>query len=161
MEDHVGYEVANTLGELFKRSARANLYRSLTESLGEAVDEITYPVLSGLARTGPCSAATLALTVGLDRSGISRRASRLEKDGLLQRVPDPEDRRSVLLELTEHGCEVVGVLRQRLAARISATLDTWPADEARSFARSLRRFAEEGPFGDVDGSDDARETPDR
>lgn len=103
-------------------------------------------MLSGLARTGPRSAADLAAEVGLDRSGVSRRASRLEAAGLVRREPDPADRRAVLLALTEEGARTVETMRRRLADRIEASLSSWPQDEARSFARHLRRFVDEGPF---------------
>ncbi|MDH6114768.1 DNA-binding MarR family transcriptional regulator [Kitasatospora sp. MAP12-15] len=147
-QNQVGHEVADALGALFKRSVRTTLYQELTRELGEAVDEVSYPVLSGLARTGPRSAAELAAEVGLDRSGVSRRASRLEAAGLVRREPDPDDGRSVLLTLTERGEQTVEVMRERLAARISASLSSWPPDEARAFARALRRFTEDGPFGE-------------
>ncbi|MFI5984488.1 MarR family winged helix-turn-helix transcriptional regulator [Streptomyces sp. NPDC051555] len=146
-DDATGHAVADALGELLKRTLRAGLYQALTDNLGEAVDEVTYPVLSGLARTGPCSAADLAVAVGLDRSGVSRRASRLEAAGLVRREPDPSDRRAVLLALTEEGERTVETMRRRLADRIGATLSSWPQDEARAFARHLRRFVDEGPFG--------------
>lgn len=61
METDAGHEVAEALGQLLRRGARTRLYSGLTEGLGEAVDEVTYPVLSGLARTGPSSAAELAV----------------------------------------------------------------------------------------------------
>jgi DNA-binding MarR family transcriptional regulator len=119
--------------------------------LGEAVDELTYPVLSGLARTGPCSAADLAREVGLDRSNVTRRADRLEQAGLLRREPDPADRRATLLALTDEGQRVVGVTRDRLAVRVEDSLASWAPAEARSFARQLRRFVEDGPFGSAGG----------
>ncbi|MFJ8741213.1 MarR family winged helix-turn-helix transcriptional regulator [Embleya sp. NPDC127516] len=146
MEHVVGHEVADALGLLLRRGTRANLYARLTEGLGPAVDEVTYPVLSGLARTGPRSAADLAGEIGLDRSGVSRRASRLEAAGLVRREPDPDDRRAVLLALTDAGASCVEELRERLATRIESSLAGWPADEARMFARGLRRFVEDGPF---------------
>ncbi|QMU77285.1 MarR family transcriptional regulator [Streptacidiphilus sp. PB12-B1b] len=146
--DETGREVAEALGDLLKRGTRAGLYRGLTQGLGAAVDEVTYPVLSALARTGPYSAADLATEVGLDRSGVSRRATRLEEAGLVRREPDPADRRSVLLTLTEEGARTVEVMRARLAARIDASLGGWPPGEAQAFARSLRRFIDQGPFTD-------------
>ena len=154
MDDQVGAQIADALGTLLKRSTRASLYRDLTEGLGEAVNEVTYPVLSGLARTGPCSSADLAAEVGLDRSRVSRHASRLEEAGLLRRAPDPADRRSVLLTLTSRGTDTVAVMRQRLAARLTAYLSTWAPQDAHSFADGLRRFTEEGPFAESPGSMD-------
>lgn len=142
----MGRDVADALGDLLRRDLRANLYQVLTEGLGPAVDETTYPVLSGLARSGPRSAAALAAEVGVDRSGVSRHASRLEAAGLVRREPDPADRRSVLLALTDEGTRTVAVMRERLAERIGASLDSWPPEQAQVFARDLRRFVDAGPF---------------
>lgn len=41
--------------------------------------------------------------------GMTGRIDRLEKRGLLCRSPDPEDRRSILVELTESGHELIEV----------------------------------------------------
>ncbi|WP_442911041.1 MarR family winged helix-turn-helix transcriptional regulator [Kitasatospora sp. NBC_01266] len=141
-----GQEIAEALGLLLRRTTRARLYQRLTEGLGEGVDELTYPVLSGLARTGPRSAAELAHEVGLDRSNVTRRASRLEEAGLLRREPDPADRRATLLVLTDHGEQAVQATRDRLADQIADALRSWPPAEADSFARHLHRFVTEGPF---------------
>ncbi|WP_328540426.1 MarR family winged helix-turn-helix transcriptional regulator [Streptomyces sp. NBC_00344] len=146
MENEVGHEIADSLGLLLKRTTRAQLHRTLTEGMGEAVDELTYPLLSALARTGPRSAADLAPDVGIDRSGVTRRASRLEAAGLVRREPDPRDRRASLLILTDLGERTVEELRKRLAAHITESLSTWPPGEARTFARHLQRFITEGPF---------------
>jgi DNA-binding MarR family transcriptional regulator len=141
-----GNEIADALGLLLRRSTREHLYGQLTEGLGEAVDDFTYPVLSGLARTGPCSAADLGREIGLDRTTVTRRADRLEHAGLLRREPDPADGRATLLALTAAGQDTVETTRQRLASRIEESVDSWPREEARTFARLLRRFADEGPF---------------
>ncbi|WP_031064333.1 MarR family winged helix-turn-helix transcriptional regulator [Streptomyces sp. NRRL WC-3742] len=146
MPEDVGHEIADALGTLLKRGTRAQLYSRLTEGLGEAVDETTYPVLSGLDRTGPRSAADLAGEIGLDRSGVTRRATRLEEAGLLRREPDPHDRRATLLALTDDGRRVVDTTRRRLASHIEESLASWPPEEARSFARQLHRFVTTGPF---------------
>lgn len=98
-----GEDVAESLVKLIQRTFRARLYGELTAGLGPGVDVLTYPVLSGLDRVGSCSAAELAEVIGLDRSGVSRRADRLVDAGLVSRVPDARDRRAVLLVLTESG----------------------------------------------------------
>lgn len=144
--EEVGDEIADALGMLLRRSTRLKLHQALTAGMGEAVDELTYPVLSGLERTGPRSAADLAPEIGLDRSGVTRRASRLEEAGLVRREPDPTDRRATLLALTDAGQRTVRTLRERLSARITADLASWPTDEAATFARSLHRFVSDGPF---------------
>jgi DNA-binding MarR family transcriptional regulator len=143
-------DIARTLGLLLRRSTRTRLHARLTDGLEEAVDDLTYPVLSGLARTGPCSAADLGREVGLDRTTVTRRADRLERSGLLERHPDPDDSRATLLTLTDNGHAVVAVTRQRLADAIEDSLASWPQADARTFARLLRRFVEQGPFATDD-----------
>lgn len=145
-KSEVGQEIAEALGILLRRTTRTQLHQQLTAGMGEAVDELTYPVLSALARTGPRSAADLAPDAGVDRSGVTRRATRLEDAGLIRRETDPADRRAHLLVLTEQGERVVAELRARLAAQIGASVSSWPPGEAEAFARNLRRFTLEGPF---------------
>jgi DNA-binding MarR family transcriptional regulator len=141
-----GAEVADSLGLLLRRSSRAGLYGTLTSGLDDALDEATYPVISGLDRYGPRSAAQLAQDIGLDRSVVSRHASRLTAAGLIERLPDATDRRAVLLALTGSGRRAVQQMRQRLAGALDDYLATWPPGEAKRFAASLRRFAEHGLF---------------
>ncbi|MEU8824736.1 MarR family transcriptional regulator [Streptomyces sp. NPDC048636] len=146
MDNDVGHEIANALAILLRRTTRAQLHQRITQGMGEAVDELTYPILSALARTGPRSAADLAPDAGVDRSGVTRRATRLETAGLIRREPDPTDRRAHLLVLTEQGEAAVAELRTRLADHIMDSLSSWPPGEAEAFARQLRRFTVDGPF---------------
>jgi len=141
-----GSDVAEALGHLLRRTTRARLYGSLTDGLDSALDSSTYPVISGLARFGPLSAAQLSEEIGIDRSVVSRHASRLEAGRLVERTPDPRDGRAVLLVLTEAGAEAVAAMRLRLAETFDQYFATWPEEEARQFAAHLRRFAEQGPF---------------
>jgi DNA-binding MarR family transcriptional regulator len=141
-----GTDIAEALGLLLRRSTRARLYGRLTDGLHDALDESTYPVISGLARFGPLSAAHLAEEIGVDRSVVSRHASRLVVAGLLRREPDPSDHRAVLLTVTDSGDRAIQEMRRRLAETFDAYFATWPSDEARHFATDLRRFAEQGPF---------------
>ncbi|HWG25618.1 MarR family winged helix-turn-helix transcriptional regulator [Actinospica sp.] len=85
----------------------------------------------------------LADEIGLDRSGVTRRASRLEEAGLLRRESDPTDQRATLLVLTDAGESTVETMRRRLAAHLQERFDDWPAGEALAFAESLRRFIAE------------------
>ncbi|MBB5433197.1 MarR family winged helix-turn-helix transcriptional regulator [Nocardiopsis composta] len=145
--ERYGAEVAEALGALLRRETRARLYAALTEGAA-GVDEASYPVISGLARRGPCTAAELASDVGLDRSVVSRRATALQSAGLLARSPDPRDRRGTLLELTPAGRAAVAEMRDRLAAAVDAHLAGVPDADAAAFARVLRGFVEHGPFSE-------------
>src|SRR6478735_3027709 len=69
------------------------LQRTMDETLAEfGLDTAENKVLSILAQGGEPY-----------RSTPGRLAARLEQAGLVQRLPDPDDRRSVVVELTDHG----------------------------------------------------------
>jgi DNA-binding MarR family transcriptional regulator len=147
----IGAEVAEALADLLRRASRARMYGMLTRGLDPALDEATYPVLSGLDRYGPASAAALAGPVGLDRSVVSRHAARLTEAGLVARAPDPRDGRATLLTLTARGDAAVVETRRRLAARFDRYLADWPGEQAAAFAAALRRFTDEALLPDRPG----------
>jgi DNA-binding MarR family transcriptional regulator len=67
-------------------------------------------VLGTLRRAGPPFRRTptaLYRACMLSSGAMTNRIDRLEAAGLVSRVPDPEDRRSILVGLTERGREVV------------------------------------------------------
>jgi DNA-binding MarR family transcriptional regulator len=76
-----------------------------------------YDVLSTLRRQGPpfAMAATELADAGMLTSGaMTNRIDRLEHKGLVRRLQDPDDRRRVLVQLTETGLERI---EQATAAR--------------------------------------------
>ncbi|MFG1925246.1 MarR family winged helix-turn-helix transcriptional regulator [Cryptosporangium sp. NPDC048952] len=114
--------------------------------LHDAVDPAAYPVLSGIDRYGPSTAAALGHRIGLDRSIVSRRAARLTAAGLVSAAPDASDARAVILTLTEPGAAIVDVMRQRLASAIDERLADWDEADRDAFAALLHRFVAEGPL---------------
>ena len=60
-------------------------------------------VLAQLARRGPLSVATLHREFGHKRSTLTNVLDRLESRSLMQRVLNPDDRRSFLIEPTDAG----------------------------------------------------------
>jgi DNA-binding MarR family transcriptional regulator len=66
--------------------------------------------LSALRTAGPphrLSPTRLGKGLMLSSAGVTSRIDRLEAHGLVRRLPDPEDRRGVIIELTDRGLEVV------------------------------------------------------
>ena len=65
-----------------------------------------HSALTNLAEAGrPVTLSELAEMLSCVRSNITQLVDRLESDGLVRRVADPEDRRSVRAELTDLGRE--------------------------------------------------------
>lgn len=136
----LGKELAQALGELLQRANRARLYDGMLAHAPEGVDEHNYPVLSGLARVGPSTAARLAAEIGLDRSRVSRHADRFEAIGWLRREADPADARGTLLILTPAGHDVIAELRDSLAHHLDELVADWPPGLAESVVDGMRRL---------------------
>ena len=104
----------HTFGLLLE--AHARLSRSLDAEL-QASDDIslqTFEVLLRIARSeyGRVTMSALADSVSITTGGVTRLADRLEKDGLVQRVSCPSDRRVTYLALTEQGRDTLAVATQ-------------------------------------------------
>jgi DNA-binding MarR family transcriptional regulator len=89
----------------------SGLTRRIKRSLNSVIAEhdLTYEewdVLGALRQAGPPfrrSAGSLAKRTDLSSGAMTNRLDRLEKAGLVRRLADPDDRRGVLIELTDEG----------------------------------------------------------
>jgi DNA-binding MarR family transcriptional regulator len=72
-------------------------------------------VVHTLSRRGPMRLTALTATEQLTQPAMTSLVSRLERDGLVERRPDPRDGRAVLVALTAAGAELV---RARHASRV-------------------------------------------
>jgi DNA-binding MarR family transcriptional regulator len=103
----------------------------------------SWDVLTALRRSGaPYRLTPTALYRSLMRSSgaISNRLNRLERDGLLRRVPDPADGRGVLVELTPAGKRLVdAVIAEHLEneRRLVASLKRSEQRELQALLRKL------------------------
>jgi DNA-binding MarR family transcriptional regulator len=85
------------------------LNRTMDETLAEfGLDSAEHKALSVLAQAGAPYRSTpgrLAERMDLSSGAMTNRLDRLEQAGLIRRLPDPDDRRRVVVELTDHGRE--------------------------------------------------------
>lgn len=97
-----------------------------------------YGVLTALDDTPVRTQAALANAIGADKSRIIGTLDELQDAGLIERTPDPADRRVRLLSITPKGRRVRRSVRKGIRAhedRILATLE--PADR-QAFLRAVR-----------------------
>jgi DNA-binding MarR family transcriptional regulator len=88
---------------------RRRFHAMADETLAElGLAEGAWKVLTTLRFAGPPyrrSVGKLAKRAELSSGAMTNRLDRLEEAGLVRRLPDPEDRRGVLVELTESGLD--------------------------------------------------------
>jgi len=107
------------------------------------LDIQTYDVLLHVfeADEGGIRMSSLARQVVISKSGLTTLVDRLEERGLLQRIPDPADRRAIRVILTENGDEA---FRKAAAVHMASVerhfLDHLTDDEARIIATVLNRI---------------------
>ena len=91
---------------------------------------------------GECTATQLAEVVPTDPSRISRIVNKLVELGLLSRRRLQDDRRMVMLRLTDEGRELTSQLHGRTQAYYAALMEGIAAEDLRVFASTSARIAE-------------------
>ena len=122
-----------------QRRVRRMLDETLTE-FGLTAGE--WHVLGKLSRAPDLrrSAGELAANVELSSAAMTNRLDRLEKAGLVRRVPDLNDRRSVQVELTAKGKKLYESAVGAQAAKeaiVAAALDPRQQDQLNDLLRRL------------------------
>lgn len=106
-------------------------------------------VLSALRIAGPphrLSPTRIGRGLMLSSAGVTSRLDRLERRGLVARLPDPDDRRGVIVELTDRGLDLVDAAvaaniesERELLGRLDPAQRAALADTLRSILLDLER----------------------
>jgi DNA-binding MarR family transcriptional regulator len=107
------FELTRAIRE--NQAANQKLDHAVFKSLGiNATDGRCFDILD---QHGPMSAGHLASSAGLTTGAVTQVIDRLEKKGFVERLGDPEDRRRVVLAITDEGRRVAGELYAPLARK--------------------------------------------
>ncbi len=147
-----------------QRNAIAKL-KNYVESEGDSIDQLAYRlehqtlnrILIDLEAAGftECSAAEvrllqalcvagsrltgLASHLGISKQATSQLLDNLEKKGLIQRVPDPNDRRAKNIRFTEQGETLMEVTIEATLANERNLADTLGEDSFRALKKALEK----------------------
>ncbi len=137
-------EIDREVEGIVDRVAAINKYvaRVFEETLaGFGLSHGEYKVLLRLA-VAPTerrlSAGDLTRSLMLSSGGMTNRLDRLEGAGLLRRLPDPNDRRGVLVELTDEGSALID---RAVTDEASKEIDLFEALDARRACEPERAAA--------------------
>jgi DNA-binding MarR family transcriptional regulator len=95
---------------------------------------------------GPWTPTAFAERVQMPLSTVLFRIGRLESRGHAERIPNPDDRRSYLVRLTDEGQQLLGEARPRFRAyaeAVEARLGTEQIGQMRESLTDLREAIEE------------------
>ena len=109
--------------------------------------DVTWPqwmVMNVLAHKLAETPAQVAENLGVDRSAITRLVDRLEKKGLVERLHDGLDRRSIRVILTRAGADIVQELDQSADEHQQRFLSQLHNTEYRAFKGNLQKLLRAG-----------------
>jgi len=78
----------------------------------------------------------------VSKAGLSQMISGLEKKGFVTRKVDPENRRRIIVTLTEKGESAVAAIHRTFEAKLDVLIERFGADEMREMIRLVNRFAD-------------------
>jgi MarR family transcriptional regulator, lower aerobic nicotinate degradation pathway regulator len=147
-EQHVGYDPPQRLRELatwltaqVAGKGRRLVDASLARGGGRRQH---FTVLTSLLQQGPASQAELGRRLSIDRSDLHALLGELERDGLVARVRDEQDRRRNIVTLTRAGRAAQAGLDARIDAAQDALLEPLSAGERRELGRLLQKVLGSG-----------------
>src|SRR5690606_11369285 len=137
--DQAVTRVEQEFGRLFARIRIG--WREAAATVHPELQPFGYQVLSSIASGKATSARAIIERLQTDKSTVSRHVRQLEELGLVESIPDPEDRRARVLVATPLAQERVAIARADYQGRIGERLRTWSAEDLEHFADMLRALA--------------------
>ena len=118
------------------RLAIARTARRLRQEAGAELSPSLTAALATIYRHGPITPSEVAQRERIQRPTVTRLLARLEESGLVQRTPDPTDRRSSLVACTTKGQALVEELRTRKTAYLARRLERLDPEERATLERA-------------------------
>jgi DNA-binding MarR family transcriptional regulator len=129
--------VANRLRPVLLQLARQ--LRREVHPLGVTGGQVT--LLVSIKQNPGIGVRDLAALEGISPAGMSGHVDRLERAGLVERVPAPDDRRRVGLHVTTEGHRVLRLVRSRRTAWLAERLKDLEPAELETIAAALEPLA--------------------
>ncbi|WP_347861509.1 MarR family transcriptional regulator [Salimicrobium sp. PL1-032A] len=126
--------------ELIERQITDFVRRIVTTEQREGRMERSAYILLRQLSYGPAGVKTLAEHLHLDISTVSRQASALVEKAYVEKLPNPEDKRSYFYRITRLGSEELEGNRRERFERLQEMLDGWTEEEQEMFGRLLARY---------------------
>jgi len=150
MEDPTDFDLERFLPYLLNQAAEATSKSfHATYKAAYGMTRTQWRVLANLGKFGSMTARDICAISHIEKTKVSRAVSALEVEGLLIRVPSPQDRRAEILSLTDQGRTVFADLGQRAIAYDRALRARIGPEIAADLDALLRRIIADGP---TDGS---------
>lgn len=137
-EHHELVGLDHALLEVRRLVNRPGYRRRLLGPLGRRVELSTVRVLHAVDQADtPPSIGEVAATLAIDPSTASRLVEQRVIDGLIDRSPDPDDRRRTTLRLTDRGRGLLAELATSRREMLDDVTCAWPRTDVHELERLL------------------------
>ena len=124
------------------RSPRSACTSGSCNLAGVRLDRAGATLLFKLSAKGDSLRVTdLAEILGVDTPTVTRKVQQLERDGMVVRQTDPDDRRASRIRLTPAGRRTIERVRRARRAWLEQLLQGWDDDDLSALADLLSHFA--------------------
>ena len=123
---------------LIRRVKRTLVERS--SAIHPELSPASYLLLGQIITAGPLRGADLVGTFEIDKGVVSRGVQHLVDLGLVERHPDPDDRRATLVAATEHAVTQMAALQRARSERFDERLSGWDDADVARFAEQLADY---------------------
>jgi DNA-binding MarR family transcriptional regulator len=136
-------DLASTTDEVL--TASRALLGIVARSVAPVLDRVTVPqfrvmvILS--SHEGPVRSSDLAEALGVHPSTLTRNADRMVGDGWIRRRENPQNRREILIELTDKGASLVGQVTRRRRTAITEILAPLAPEDRELIVAGMAAFA--------------------
>jgi DNA-binding MarR family transcriptional regulator len=135
--------IAAGLQTVARAITQVKLHEKLLVAAGVRLDRAGSHLLYKLDTHGSSMRITeLAEQLGVDAPTVTRKIQQLERDGLVDRHADPDDRRATRIQINAAGRKNVQRIRNARRIWIEDLLSDWETKDLESFADLLGRFSE-------------------
>ena len=137
-----GYILERQAGHLLRRAHQRHS-AIFQENIGD--EQLTPQQFAALVKLRDLSEVSqnhLGRLTAMDAATMQGVIKRLASRGLIQRRPDPDDRRRLILTLSSEGCELVNSLVSRCSNITEQTLEPLSPDERKQFLDLLTKLAQ-------------------
>jgi DNA-binding MarR family transcriptional regulator len=137
-DDEMLRALEHEMGVLVRRLRRVIALRA--RMLHPELSPAAYSMLMALDDSGPRRASELVEMFSIDKGAVSRQVQTLLELGLIERTPDPEDRRALILAITDEGSRRLAHVARDRRQEVATLLQDWSEDDLRSFVQLLTRY---------------------
>ena len=134
--------IEGALQVLGRALTQARLHERLLQAAGVRLDRGGASLLYKLHVHGDSRVTDLADLLGIDAPTVTRKVQQLERDGLVARHPDPDDRRATRIQLTPAGRRTLERMLKARRAWLDRLVEDWGEADLADFARLLGRFSD-------------------